>query len=83
MYDMPQANVEATHQQAHTSLGHQGRAAPHRQAIAIPEGYVMLPSGILVPMEALQNSQTAASLGMLQQPQHQVVALPSDQIPAA
>ena len=73
---MPQVRVEATHQQVHTSLGRQGRAAPHRQAIKIPEGYVMLPSGILVPMEALQNSQSAASFSMLQQPQHQVVAFP-------
>lgn len=57
-------------------MAHQGSAAPHRQPVTIPPGYVMLPSGILLPVEALQSNSSAASFSMLQQPQYQVVAIP-------
>ena len=72
-----QVNMEAAHQQMQTSLGYQGVAAAQRQTpVTIPPGYVMLPSGVLVPIEALQDNHFAASFGMLQQPQTQVIVPP-------
>ena len=68
-----QVNVDVMHQPVQTSLGLQGNGSQDRQTpVSIPFGYVMLPSGILLPVEALQGSQFAASLGMLPQPGFQV-----------
>ena len=72
-----QVNVDVMHQPVQTSLGLQGSGSQDRQTpVSIPFGYVMLPSGILLPVEALQGSQFAASLGMLPQPASRCVTLP-------
>ncbi len=78
-----QESVAATHQQGHHSLSHQSSSAMHRQTPAtIPPGYVMLSSGVMMPIEALQGNPAAASFGMQQHTPYQVLVLAETKSPA-